>query len=60
MVRKIFKDVVNYEFPSFERITWDYAMEHYGIDKPDLRFEMKLKDITDLVLCNNLTTLEAK
>jgi aspartyl-tRNA synthetase len=31
------------------RMTWQDAMDHYGSDKPDMRFGMQLKDITDLV-----------
>ncbi|WP_068268638.1 aspartate--tRNA ligase [Caviibacter abscessus] len=50
LAKKVFKDVTgkdaNYEFP---RITYDYAMENYGSDKPDTRFEMKLIDIKDIV-----------
>jgi aspartyl-tRNA synthetase len=47
-VSKIFKDAVNHEFPPFERMTWHTAMKEYGIDKPDLRFGMKLVEITEL------------
>jgi aspartyl-tRNA synthetase len=32
----------------FPRITWKEAMESYGSDKPDIRFEMKIVDISDL------------
>jgi aspartyl-tRNA synthetase len=32
----------------FPRMTWDDAMNFYGSDKPDTRFEMKLHDLTDL------------
>ena len=47
LTKTVFTDVtgitVNEKFP---RITYDYAMENYGSDKPDIRFEMKLIDLT--------------
>jgi aspartyl-tRNA synthetase len=36
------------EPPPIERMTWHDAMNHYGIDKPDLRFEMKLIEMTEV------------
>jgi aspartyl-tRNA synthetase len=33
----------------FPRMAWKTAMDEYGSDKPDLRYEMKLKDVSDLV-----------
>lgn len=32
----------------FVRMTWEEAMNKYGSDKPDIRFEMELVDVTDL------------
>jgi len=46
----VFKKVLNYELPEkFRRLTWEEAMELYGSDKPELRFEMQLKDFGKFV-----------
>ena len=47
---RIFKEVKGIDIPlPLPRITWEYAMENYGSDKPDTRFEMKLKNISEAV-----------
>jgi aspartyl-tRNA synthetase len=33
----------------FARMTWRHAIDHYGVDKPDTRFEMLLCDLTEVV-----------
>ena len=46
MVKYIFKEVKGIEYTdSVERISWEDAMWHYGIDKPDIRFEMKIQNL---------------
>ena len=49
MTKHLFKIVKGVELEGdFQRMTYADAMENYGCDKPDLRFGMKIKDITDL------------
>ena len=50
MIGYVFKKALDYDINGpIQRMTWDYAMENYGSDKPDLRFDMKFHDITALV-----------
>ncbi len=44
------KKIINLnEDNSFVKIPWKEAMNSYGIDKPDLRFDLKIKPVTDMV-----------
>ncbi|MET3874726.1 aspartate--tRNA ligase [Chitinophaga sp. OAE865] len=48
MLKHIFREIKGIEFPeAFPRMTFDDAMEYYGNDKPDIRFEMKLVNLND-------------
>jgi len=45
----VFKNVLGINIKSpFKRITWQQSMETYGTDKPDLRFSLHLKDISEV------------
>jgi len=49
LIARVFKDVrgIDVSLPLM-RMKYDDAMENYGSDKPDLRFDMKIQNITDV------------
>lgn len=48
LFRHIFRTVAGVELPPFPRKTWAECMDIYGTDKPDLRFDLPIVDLTDL------------
>lgn len=50
LLQKLFHEVLGVELSlPFPRMTWQEAMDRYGSDKPDTRFGMELKDVTETV-----------
>lgn len=50
MMKHVFQEIRGITFNEpFPRMTWDEAMEFYGNDKPDIRFDMKLVNLTNTV-----------
>lgn len=50
LLAKIFKEILNVEIElPIQRMTWQEAMDRFGSDKPDLRFDMELIDVTEAV-----------
>ena len=55
LTEELFAELLKELFPDksfispFPRLTYDFAMENYGVDRPDLRFEMKLVDVSNVL-----------
>ena len=50
LLHKLFKELLNVEIPlPIQRMTWQEAMDRFGSDKPDLRFGMELKNVSEVV-----------
>jgi len=50
LIRNIFKQVLNKELaPTFPQLSYDEAIDRFGLDRPDLRFGLELCDVSDIV-----------
>lgn len=49
MLRLIWKEIRGVDVPAIPRMTYQEAMDRYGIDKPDTRFGMEIKDLKQVV-----------
>ncbi len=60
LVHAIWRDVLGVEIPRpIARMSYDEAMEKYGVDKPDLRFGLPLADVTQAVAKSGFRVFES-
>jgi len=49
MIVRVWKEILNLELKTpFPRVSWEEVMDKYGTDRPDTRFELHLKNLTDI------------
>jgi len=59
LTKYLFKETLDAEVDDFPWIPYSEAMEKYGSDKPDTRFEMLINDITNTVKGNNFVVFDS-
>ncbi len=59
MIKALFQNVLGRKFEeAFPRMSYADAMKYYGSDKPDIRFEMKITEITSMVQGKNFSVFD--
>ncbi len=60
LMADLFKQFMNVELTTpFERLSYSDALERFGTDKPDLRFGMEIRDVTELLKGSNFKVFES-
>lgn len=59
LLGRIWREVKGIRLPKFERLSYDQCVDSYGTDKPDLRFDWKLKDVSFLS-CDGFSAFSGK
>lgn len=59
LTRHLLKEIKGVELEKFPRMTYDVAMEKYGSDKPDIRFEMTFNTMNELTQQNNFVVFDS-
>ena len=60
MIAEVFKVAIGAELSlPMRRLSYDEAMAKYGSDKPDLRFDMEIFDLSDIMRCSDFKVFES-
>lgn len=59
LTKHLFREVKGIELEEVKRMTYEDAMKFYGNDKPDLRFDMKFVELTNLAQGNGFSIFDA-
>jgi aspartyl-tRNA synthetase len=59
LTRHLLKEIKGVELEKFPRMTYDEAMEKYGSDKPDIRFDMTFNTMNEVTQQNNFVVFDS-
>ena len=59
LTRHLLKEIKGVELDQFPRMSYDQAMELYGSDKPDIRFDMTFNNLNDIAQQNNFVVFDS-
>ena len=59
LTKHLFRTILDVDLPAFPRMTYDEAMERYGSDKPDTRFDMTFVDLNDIAKGKGFSVLDS-
>lgn len=59
LTRHLLKEIKDVVLDKFPRMTYDEAMEKYGSDKPDIRFEMTFNKMNEVTQQNNFVVFDS-
>lgn len=57
-VRGLWREILGHEIGEIPRMTWQEAMDRFGIDRPDLRFGLEIREITDIVAASEFQVFQ--
>lgn len=60
LFKNLFKKFLNFDIElPIQKMTYDYAFKNYGSDKPDIRFDLKINDFTEIFKNINLEFIQS-
>jgi len=59
LISHLFKSVLNIDIGSIPIMEYDNAIKNYGTDKPDIRFEMKINDVSPIAKGNDFNVFDS-
>lgn len=59
LAKHLFREIKRVDLPiPLRRMTWSEAMDRYGSDKPDLRFGMEIREVTEALQGHGFTVVD--